>query len=181
MRCCCCRQEVGTAAEKGPTSERNRQDRTMMSSGEVLPNHSKSRRFADLDGSEEGRRRQEGREIGEFVWLVNSIFFFRCWRGGLVRAKRDGMFCPMPLLGDASLPTTQLGLAVVLRVFFARAVHLSRANERKGCETAQGVLMVKWFLPRLSCRRGLASDRRIHGCCVKKAVEGVGAVKICGI
>lgn len=109
--------------------------------------------------------------VGQF----NLVFL--CWRGGLVRAKRDGMFCPMPLLvlGDASLPTTRPGRGVAS---LAGAVHLSRGKDLLKQHKVEmylcsdGVLM-KWFLPRLSCR--------IHGCCVKKAVEGVGAVKICGI
>lgn len=181
MRCCCCRQEVGTAAEKGPTSERNRQDRTMMSSGEVLPNHSKSRRVRRFGRFGRGPEKTRGTGDWSICMVGQFNLLFSVLEGGISKGEEgwNVLSNAPPRRCKLAHHPTRPGRGVAS--LFARAVHLSRGNERKGCETAQGVLMVKWFLPRLSCRRGLASDRRIHGCCVKKAVDGVGAVKICGI
>lgn len=97
----------------------------MMSSGKVLAQSNRQSCRRKIGLCSEGRlsRKRAGEEKRDrrleslYGWSIQPSF--SVLEGGISKGDEGWNVCPMPLLGDASLPT-QLGLAVVLRVLRGR-------------------------------------------------------------
>lgn len=166
----------------------------MMSSGNLLAQSNRQSCRRKIGLCSEGRlsRKRAGEEKRDrrleslYGWSIQPSF--SVLEGGISKGEEGwNVLSNAPPRRCELAHPTRPGRGVAS---LARAVRgNSDPGKRWSCETTQGqiytegsdnVLKGEVVPAKTFWSRGSASDRRIHGCCVhKKAVEGVGAVRIC--